>query len=231
MRARYRAERRFRFYGLAAIGVTAMFLVVVLTDIVIKGLPAFTQHRLNLEVTVDPAEIDPQGKRDPGDHPRRRLSGACPQCVARAIPRGDRSRRPPAARRHPVVRRSPTILRERVVADPALIGQTVKVPVLLSDDADLYFKGHRNEDRAARRARHRDPERHHGRNRRSRPPATTSRPISIAQADRCRCAPAPSAAKAERLRQAFAVEAAAKRRSWKVAGRGTRGNNAGLARR
>ena len=32
-------------------------------------------------------------------------------------------------------------LRERVVADPALVGQTLKVPVMLSDDADLYYKG------------------------------------------------------------------------------------------
>ena len=32
-------------------------------------------------------------------------------------------------------------LRERVVADPSLVGQTVKVPVLISDDADLYYKG------------------------------------------------------------------------------------------
>ena len=33
------------------------------------------------------------------------------------------------------------VLRERVVADPSLIGQTVKVPALMSDDADLYYKG------------------------------------------------------------------------------------------
>jgi phosphate transport system permease protein len=33
------------------------------------------------------------------------------------------------------------VLRERVVANPALIGQTVTVPVLLSDDADLHYKG------------------------------------------------------------------------------------------
>jgi phosphate transport system permease protein len=32
-------------------------------------------------------------------------------------------------------------LRERVVSDPALIGQTVKVPLLTSDDADLYYHG------------------------------------------------------------------------------------------
>ena len=44
VRARYRAEARFKIYGLLAIGLTALFLVLVLTDIVIKGLPAFTQH-------------------------------------------------------------------------------------------------------------------------------------------------------------------------------------------
>jgi phosphate transport system permease protein len=32
-------------------------------------------------------------------------------------------------------------LRERVVADPSLVGQTVKVPLLTSDDADLYYHG------------------------------------------------------------------------------------------
>jgi phosphate transport system permease protein len=58
VRARYRAEARFKFYGLAAIGLTAIFLVVVLTDIVARGLPAFWQHKLLLDVTVDRTEID-----------------------------------------------------------------------------------------------------------------------------------------------------------------------------
>ena len=65
VRARYRAEARFKFYGLAAIGLTAIFLVVVLADIVVRGLPAFWQHKLQLDVMVDRAEIDPQGTRDP----------------------------------------------------------------------------------------------------------------------------------------------------------------------
>ena len=65
VRARYRAEARFKFYGLAAIGLTAVFLVIVLADIVVRGLPAFWQHKLVLDVMVDRAEIDPQGTRDP----------------------------------------------------------------------------------------------------------------------------------------------------------------------
>src|SRR5688572_6163640 len=65
VRARYRAEARFKFYGLAAIGLTAMFLLVVLSDVAVRGYPAFWQHRLLLNISVDPAEVDPQGTRDP----------------------------------------------------------------------------------------------------------------------------------------------------------------------
>src|SRR5262245_37040382 len=65
VRARYRAEARFKFYGLAAIGLTAVFLIVVLSDILVRGYPAFWQHQLQMTVKIDPAEVDPQGTRNP----------------------------------------------------------------------------------------------------------------------------------------------------------------------
>ncbi|HKY85940.1 MAG TPA: DUF3333 domain-containing protein, partial [Pseudorhodoplanes sp.] len=140
VRARYRAERRFRFYGIAAIAVTAIFLVIVLTDIFIKGAPAFTQHELNMQVKVDPAEIDPQGTRDlsvirGGDYQsliRNALRAQFPEVTDR-----------PGRRVLDGILSSGASdkLRERVVANPALIGQTISVPVLISDDADLYYKG------------------------------------------------------------------------------------------
>lgn len=140
VRARYRAEARFRLYGLFAIGITAVFLIVVLTDIVVKGLPAFTQHRLVLDVKVDPDEIDPSGTRDPatiraGDFQklvRDGLRAQFPDVTDRAGRRLLDGLLSSGASDH---------LRNRVAADPKLVGQTVKVPVLLSDDADLYFKG------------------------------------------------------------------------------------------
>ena len=140
IRARYRAEARFKFYGLAAIGLTAAFLLVVLTDIVVRGYPAFWQHWLMLDVTVDRAEVDPQGTRDPaviraGDFQalvRNALRAQFPDAKDRAGRRlldGILSSGASDA------------LRERVVADPSLVGQTVKVPVLISANADLYYKG------------------------------------------------------------------------------------------
>ena len=65
VRARYRSEARFKSYGLIAIGLTALFLVVVLADILIKGLPAFTQYHLLLDINVSQADVDPSGTRKP----------------------------------------------------------------------------------------------------------------------------------------------------------------------
>src|SRR5437868_4223554 len=52
---RYRSERRFKFYGIAAIAVTAIFLVLLFADILVKGLPAFFEHRMTLPIKVDQA--------------------------------------------------------------------------------------------------------------------------------------------------------------------------------
>jgi phosphate transport system permease protein len=112
LRARYRAEARFRLYGLAAIALTALFLVAVLADIVWKGYPAFTQSMLTLPVAVDAAEIDPKGTRDPAE-----IGAGDFQLLTRDA------------------------LRARVLADPALIGGTVTLALPLSSDADIYFKG------------------------------------------------------------------------------------------
>jgi phosphate transport system permease protein len=141
IRARYRSERRFKAYGLIAIGLTAVFLVVVIADILVKGLPAFVQYRLLFDVNVAQSEVDPSGSKSPeairgGNFQalvREQLRGLFPDVKARADRRKlDGLLSSGAA----------DFLRERVVADPALIGQTVKVPILLSADADLYYKGY-----------------------------------------------------------------------------------------
>jgi phosphate transport system permease protein len=140
VKARYRAEARFRFYGLAAIGLTAVFLTVVLADIVLKGYPAFTQNSMQLKVNIDAAEIDPKGSRNIDD-----IRAADFQALVRNALRAEF----PDAKDRTARRQLDSILssgasdylRDRVVADPSLIGQTVTVPVLMSSDADLYFKG------------------------------------------------------------------------------------------
>ncbi|NJO35210.1 MAG: phosphate ABC transporter permease PstA [Rhodospirillales bacterium] len=63
VRRRYRAEARFKAYGLIALTITTIFLVVLLADILSRGLPAFWQHSLMLDVPINAEEIDPENKR------------------------------------------------------------------------------------------------------------------------------------------------------------------------
>ncbi len=137
---RHRAEARFRFSGIIGLAVTAVFLLVLISDVAVRGLPAFWQHSLLLDVTVDPASIDPGGTRDPaaiaradfGGLIKDRLAGLFPEVTTRAERKLlNRLLSSGAA----------DDLRRRILADPALIGKTIAMPALLSDDADLYLKG------------------------------------------------------------------------------------------
>ena len=144
--ARYRAEARFKFYGLAAIALAAAFLLIVLIDILLKGLPAFTQHFLQIEMLVDPEEIDPEGTKDLSV-----IRGGDFQAVARNTLRNtfpdvtDRSSR--RLLDGLLSSGAGDTLQGASLRNPNLIGQTVKMPLLLSDDADLYLKGIRNPNR------------------------------------------------------------------------------------
>ena len=131
---RYASERRFKFMGAAALVITASFLAFLMSDIVIKGFPAFFEHRAIVEVTVDAGKVD-AAKPMAGDFDgivKDAFRALHPNVTARA----DRK-----ALNGILSQGAADDLRDLVLADPTLIGKTLKVPALLSDDADLYFKG------------------------------------------------------------------------------------------
>ncbi len=64
---RNRAETRFKAYGLIAIGIGILMLVVLLTTIISRGTGAFQQTYLSLDVTLDAAKLDKKGERSLDD--------------------------------------------------------------------------------------------------------------------------------------------------------------------
>ena len=64
-RRRNAAEKRFRAYGLAAIGTGLFFLVVLLGSILYNGVGAFQQTFIKAEIFLTPEQLDPSGNRDP----------------------------------------------------------------------------------------------------------------------------------------------------------------------
>jgi phosphate transport system permease protein len=131
---RYRAERRFKFYGALALGISILFLGALVLDIVIKAIPAFHENKIVLSVVLDPAAVDATApmKGDYSAIVKKSLRDAFPQVTSRADKKKLATLLSGGAADD---------LRALVVANPALVGSTLTVPLLLSDHSDLYLKG------------------------------------------------------------------------------------------
>ncbi|MBB4019191.1 phosphate transport system permease protein [Chelatococcus caeni] len=141
LRRRHAAEARFRAYGIGAIALAAIFLVVLISDVVVKAMPAFTEYRLTMTVTPTLEQVSSDGTTDPqalrsGDYDavlRAGLQELFPQVTTRALRR--------KLNNDLLSSGAAMTLRDRVLADPAVIGQPVTIEALFDDAADLYLKG------------------------------------------------------------------------------------------
>jgi phosphate transport system permease protein len=145
LKRRYRAERRFRMYGLVSIGIAMLFLAILLTDIVGKGASAFKATYIGLDVFLDPAEIDPEGTRDPDQLARADYTGLLRAALAEEFPEID-GRKERRERNALVSSGSGFMLQKMVRSDPDLIGQTVRVWVPADDEIDMLRKGYIDRD-------------------------------------------------------------------------------------
>jgi phosphate transport system permease protein len=131
---RYRSERRFKALGQFAILLTALFLAFLIYDIVSKALPALQTNQARLTVMVDPAKVDTANLRG-GDYQgmvREALRAQFPEVTSR----GDKKKLNGLLSSH-----AQDKLQSVVMADPALVGNEVTIPLALDSAADMYLKG------------------------------------------------------------------------------------------
>ena len=140
LKRRYRAERRFRIYGILAVLVAIGMLGALLVTIVGKGYSAFYRTDIRLEVTLDPSVIDPAGTRDP--------EAIMQADYTKLLRDGLRTLFPDVTDRQDkrdlnalISSGADTQLRKMVQSDPSLIGQTVTVSVPIGPDFDMLAKG------------------------------------------------------------------------------------------
>lgn len=133
---RNRKQTVLQGFGIAAIVFALTMLAILVGSLVSTGYHAFSQTHVELEVFVDPEEID--ADRLPGGDFNAVLAGAM-QPYFSDVDMSDRV----------AVRELTSILsngaqfylRDRVVADPSLIGQTITLNVPVSDNYDQLNKG------------------------------------------------------------------------------------------
>jgi len=140
LKKRYAAERRFRAYGMTAIGTGVLILITLLSSIVLQGLPAFHQTYIGLDVYFDPDVIQPGGDMSPQTMQTADFQSLARSALYHRFPDVTERR---AKRRLARLISSGTdsALRDLVRADPSLVGQTATVWLVSSDDIDMLVKG------------------------------------------------------------------------------------------
>src|SRR4249920_720795 len=140
IKGRYRAEMRFKLYGLAAVSLGMLFLAVLFISIISKGWSAFRQTYVQLEVFYDPALLDPDGTGSQAALAQADYSALLKASLRTLFPQVEG--RPNLRQLYALISSSaPFELQHRLAEEPAKLGTREKVSVLADDDVDQYYKG------------------------------------------------------------------------------------------
>ena len=133
LQRRHRSEKLLRGLGLAALGVAALMLTVLVGSLVSTGWRAFTQTHIRMEFAVSPERVKPDAI-SAGNY-----RGAVQDAMVAALP----GLPVPEARKLAAILSNAAQfrLRDAVVADPSLIGRSITLTVPVSDPYDQLHKG------------------------------------------------------------------------------------------
>jgi phosphate transport system permease protein len=139
LQKRYRAEKRFKFYGIAAIFLSLFFLLLLFVSIIGNGYSAFEQTFIQLEIHFDPALIDKDNLASAN------FPGLVKQTLREKFP-GAKTRNEKKQLYALVSTGASFQLQRMVENNPTLIGKTENIWVPADDDVDMLFKGHISRD-------------------------------------------------------------------------------------
>jgi phosphate transport system permease protein len=139
------AEGRFKLYGIAAIGIGLLMLVVLVTNIVTAGTGAFQQSFLELDVELKADKLDKKGNRNIEDIKKVSTFGYAP-LIASALESevaklGIQTDLSPKDMGKILSKAAQAELRNYVIANPDEIGKTVSFRFLVNSRVDGYMKG------------------------------------------------------------------------------------------
>jgi phosphate transport system permease protein len=139
------AETRFKTYGVAAIAVGLIMLLVLVTTIVSRGTGAFQQTFITLNVELLESKLDKNGERNPEDIKRVTTFGYAPLIKAAmqttisdlGIETSLKSKEMAGL----LSKNAVAQLRAFVLANPEQIGETIAFRFLAQSRVDGYLKG------------------------------------------------------------------------------------------
>ena len=136
---RYRSEKRFKAFGIGAIMIGLLALVILFADIIGKGYSAFYEYSVELTVHLDPEVLEITDVSDAEQLNYGNYTAAVRTALRELFPGVDEAREKRDL--YSLLSSSAGYeLRDMLTEDPSLLGQTLTLPLQLDDAADLYFK-------------------------------------------------------------------------------------------
>ena len=135
VRARAAADTRLRIYGLMAIGVAVAALVILLWSVFERAWRTTTEHYAVVEMTLSRADVDPENVR------AANFSGMVKSELKQAYPSAS-GRRERKSLYGLISDGAADDLREQAREGTLTFDTPMQRELLLSDDADLYLRGH-----------------------------------------------------------------------------------------
>ena len=139
------AERRFRKYGILAISIGLLMLLVLASTIILRGTSAFQQTFITLEVDLLESKLDKKGNRSIDDIKKVSTFGYSPilvNALKKVLEKHEISTSLKKKALGGIISKSaPSQIRDFVLEDVNRIGQTVEFKFLVNGWIDGYIKG------------------------------------------------------------------------------------------
>jgi len=139
MKKRHAAEKRFQWYGRISVMFGVACVIFLFTDIISKGIGAFTQTYVDVEITFDEQVLGIDAQSTPeeikaasfGSFFKKSIRAQYPQITDR------RQKRELYAL---FTSDMPLLLRNMVLDKPEIMGTTKVISMIADDDFDTYYK-------------------------------------------------------------------------------------------
>lgn len=139
LKKRYRAENRFKAYGLVSVGIGLLALVSLFFEISSNGIGAFRQTYIQLELTLDGDAMDIQDATDSDQLLVANYDKVIRKSLLKAFP-DVKKRRAKRELYRMISVGAGFQIKERLELNPELLGTTLKLWMLADDDIDTYYK-------------------------------------------------------------------------------------------
>ena len=140
LKKRYSKEKRFRFYGMASLFISFSFLAILLFTIISKGLPAFQQTYVKLDIELNESILGVNKDSSEDALFSANYNKVVKQTLNEMFP-GVKGRKQKRALNNLVSKSAAYDLRDRVIDNPSLLGTKQSYWFLAKDDVDVFMKG------------------------------------------------------------------------------------------